>query len=199
MAAYNLALLYLEGVTLPRDTTAAIRWLRAAAEQDLTEAQHALAILYKEGDGAQKDPVQAARWLERAAKLEHVPSMTEFAIALFNGDGVQKDEARAAALFRQAALRGNPVAQNRYARLLSTGRGVPQNSVDACAWHTLARSQTLSDPVLDGCLRNPRALQTRAAVTRRLENWLKGAVSGPLLTQGRTGWHVSAPPLEEQQ
>jgi uncharacterized protein len=105
--------------------------------------------------------VQAARWLERAAKLEHVPSMTEFAIALFNGDGVQKDEARAAALFRQAALRGNPVAQNRYARLLSIGRGVPLNSVDACAWHTLARAQTLSDPVLDGVCETLAPSRTR--------------------------------------
>ena len=66
------------------------------------------------------------------------------------------------------------MAQNRYARLLSTGRGVPQNSVDACAWHTLARSQTLSDPVLDGVC-DTLAPANKAAVTRRLENWLKGA------------------------
>jgi TPR repeat protein len=122
----------------------------------------------------QKDPTQAARWLERATKLNHVPSMTEFAIALFNGDGVKKDEARAAVLFREAALRGNPVAQNRYARILSTGRGATQNSVDACAWHTLARARTVSDPDLDRVC-DTLAPTGKEALTKRLQHWLKGS------------------------
>jgi TPR repeat protein len=129
---------------------------------------------FASGDGAQKDPVQAARWLERAAKLEHIPALTEFAIALFNGDGVTKDEKRAAEMFRQAALRGNPVAQNRYARVLSAGRGAAQNSVEACAWHTLARARTVSDPELDQVCET-LAPTGKESVTKRLENWLKGA------------------------
>jgi hypothetical protein len=100
--------------------------------------------------------------------------MTEFAIALFNGDGVPKDEKRAAEMFRQAALRGNPVAQNRYARVLSAGRGAVQNSVEACAWHTLARARTVSDPELDQVCET-LAPTGKEAVTKRLENWLKGA------------------------
>jgi hypothetical protein len=66
------------------------------------------------------------------------------------------------------------VAQNRYARILSTGRGIAQNSVDACAWHTLARAQTLSDPLLDGVCET-LAPANKEAVSKRLENWLKGA------------------------
>lgn len=173
-AAYNLAVLYLEGKVFPRDVLAAMRWFRVGAEQDLTEAQHALAILYKEGDGVQKDPSQAVRWLERAAKLDHVPAIIELGIAVFNGDGVQRDEKRAARLFRDGALRGNPVAQNRYARVLATGRGVDQNSVDACAWHLLARSQSVGDPTLDRVC-DTLAPPAKEAAGQRLQNWLKGA------------------------
>jgi TPR repeat protein len=173
-AAYNLALLYLEGKVFPRDVLAAMRWFRIAAEQDVGDAQHALAILYKDGDGVQKDLTQAARWLDRATRLDHVPAMVELGIAAFNGDGVQRDEKRAAKLFREAALRGNPVAQNRYARLLATGRGVDQNSVDACAWHLLARLHAVADPTLDRVCETlaPTAKET---ANQRLENWLKGA------------------------
>ncbi|HEY7459885.1 MAG TPA: tetratricopeptide repeat protein [Xanthobacteraceae bacterium] len=173
-AAYNLALLYLEGKAFPRDVLAALRWFRVGAEQDLADAQHALAILYKEGDGIQKDPHQAVRWLERAAKLDHVPAMVELAIAVFNGDGAQRDEARAAKLFREAALRGNPIAQNRYARLLASGRAVEQNSVDACAWHQLARTRSVGDPSLDSVC-DTLAPAGKEAAARRLELWLKGA------------------------
>jgi uncharacterized protein len=151
-----------------------MRWFRVGAEQDLADAQHALAILYKDGDGVQKDLTQAARWLERAASLDHVPAMIELGIAAFNGDGVQRDEKRAAKLFREAALRGNPVAQNRYARVLATGRGIDQNSVDACAWHLLARLRSVADPTLDRVC-DTLAPSAKEAATQRLENWLKGA------------------------
>jgi TPR repeat protein len=100
--------------------------------------------------------------------------MTELGIAVFNGDGVPRDEKRAAKLFREAALRGNPVAQNRYARLLAAGLGTEQNSVDACAWHMLARARTVSDPTLDRVCET-LAPAAREAASRRLENWLKGA------------------------
>jgi TPR repeat protein len=173
-AAYNLALLYLEGKVFPRDVLAAMRWFRVGAEQDLADAQHALAILHKDGDGVQKDLTQATRWLERAANLDHVPAMIELGIAVFNGDGAQRDEKRAAKLFREAALRGNPVAQNRYARMLATGRGIDQNSVDACAWHLLARSRAVGDPTLDRVC-DTLAPPAREAANQRLENWLKGA------------------------
>ena len=70
-------------------------------------------------------------------------------------------------------MRGNPVAQNRYARILSTGRGAPQNSVDACAWHTLARARSVSDPDLDRVC-DTLAPKSKEALTKRLQHWLKG-------------------------
>ena len=52
-------------------------------------------------------------------------------------------------MFRKAALAGNAIAQNRYARLLAVGRGVTQDKVQAAAWHLVAKSRGLGDPMLD--------------------------------------------------
>lgn len=148
-AAYNLALLYLEGQVFPQNFAEAAKLMRIAADKDIADAQHALAIFYQEGQGVQQDLTEAVKWLRRAARLDHVPATIELAIALFNGKGVPKDEANAALAMRRAALKGNPVAQNRFARLLQSGRGIEKNTVEAMAWHLMARSQNVSDPWLD--------------------------------------------------
>jgi TPR repeat protein len=148
-AAYNLSLLYLQGQVLKPDFAEAARLMRIAAEKDIADAQHALAIFHQEGKGVAKDERESVRWLRRAAKLDHVPATIELAIALFNGRGTEKDEKAAAQAMRRAALKGNPLAQNRLARMMSAGRGVEKNVVEAMAWHLMARSQNVSDPMLD--------------------------------------------------
>ena len=124
-AAYNLALLYLEGQQVRQDVARAAELLRGAADAGSPEAQYALATLYKEGNGVPKDPAAAAKLLAAAARTGNVAAEVEYAIALFNGTGTAKDESGAAALFRKAAHKGNAVAQNRLARILATGRGLP--------------------------------------------------------------------------
>jgi len=148
-AAYNLSLLYLQGQVVKPDFAEAAKLMRIAAEKDIADAQHALAIFYQEGKGIEKDERESVRWLRRAAKLDHVPATIELAIALFNGRGVDKDEKAAAQAMRRAALKGNPLAQNRLARMMSAGRGIDRNVVEAMAWHLLARSQSVADPMLD--------------------------------------------------
>ena len=105
-AAYNLALLYLEGQQVPQDIARAAELLRGAADAGSPEAQYALATLYKEGNGVPKDPAAAAKLLGAAARSGNVAAQVEYAIALFNGTGVAKDESAAAALFRKAAQQG---------------------------------------------------------------------------------------------
>jgi TPR repeat protein len=141
--------MYIEGQVFPQNLEEAAKLMRLAAEKDIPDAQHALAIFYQEGKGVPQDLGEAVKWLRRAARLDHVPATIELGIALFNGKGVQKDEVNGALAMRRAALKGNPVAQNRLARMLHSGRGVEKNTIEAMAWHLLARSQNISDPWLD--------------------------------------------------
>ena len=91
-AAYNLALLYIDGQTLPQDLRRAAELLRVAADAGNSEAQYALATFYKEGTGVPKDVEKAVRLLQAAALADNVEAEVEYAIALYNGTGTPKNE-----------------------------------------------------------------------------------------------------------
>src|SRR5207253_10725472 len=78
-AAYNLALLYLEGQQVAQNLPRAAELLRAAADTGSPEAQYALATLYKEGSGVPKDPVAAAKLLGAAARSGNLEAQVEYA------------------------------------------------------------------------------------------------------------------------
>ena len=63
LAAYDLALLYLEGQSVTRDVNRAAELMTMAAKAGNPEAQYALATFYKEGRGVPKDLEEAARLL----------------------------------------------------------------------------------------------------------------------------------------
>ena len=56
---YNLGNLYSEGRGVPRDSVAAMRLYKSAAEQDHSAAQAALAVGYLKGEGVEQDEAQA--------------------------------------------------------------------------------------------------------------------------------------------
>ena len=66
---YNLGLLYLRGNGVPKNMREAEKWLRKAAEQDMSEAQNDLGVVYAlGGDGIARNPVEAYKWLWIASK-----------------------------------------------------------------------------------------------------------------------------------
>ncbi len=67
-AQRRLGMMYAAGDGLPRNLTAAVDWLRRAAEQDDCGAQHELGLLYLGGSGLPYDIDAAAFWLRRAAE-----------------------------------------------------------------------------------------------------------------------------------
>ena len=148
-AAYNLALLYLEGQQFPQDFARAAELFRAAAGAGSPEAQYALATLYKEGRGVDKGSARSRALLAAAAAGGHRDAEVEYAIALFNGTGVAKDEATAAAMFLKAARQGNPVAQNRLAQYPGHRPRPAGRSGAGDQWHIIAKAGGVSDSVLD--------------------------------------------------
>jgi len=65
-AAYDLAMLYLEGDRLGKNVEKALAWLIVAAERGHTEAQYYLGRAYRKSD-----PERAAGWLEKARDGGH--------------------------------------------------------------------------------------------------------------------------------
>jgi TPR repeat protein len=172
-AAYNLALIYLEGQTLPQDVRRAAELLRVAADAGNPEAQYALATFYKEGTGVEKDLEKAVRLLQAASLAGNVDAEVEYAIAMFNGSGTPKNQPAAVALLRKAARQNSPIAQNRLARVLAFGTGVQQDKVEALKWHWIAKSAGKGDPELDEYLANlPPADRAKAEEAGR--KWLGG-------------------------
>ena len=151
-AAYNLALLYLDGQTLPQDLKRAAELLRISADAGNPEAQYALATFYKEGTGVPKDIEKAVRLLQAASLADNVDAEVEYAIALYNGTGTPKNEAAAVALLRKAARQNSPIAQNRLARVLVSGAGAPVDRIEGLKWHIVAKTAGKGDLMLDEAL-----------------------------------------------
>ena len=150
-AAYNLALLYLDGQTLPQDVKRSAELLRVAADAGNPEAQYALATFYKEGTGVEKSIDKAVRLLQAASLADNVDAEVEYAIALYNGTGTPKNEAAAIALLRKASKQNSPIAQNRLARVLAL-RTNTDDRLEGLKWHIVAKTAGKGDLMLDELL-----------------------------------------------
>ena len=58
--------MYSNGLGLPRDDAAAVRWHRLAADQGNALAELSVGAMYAAGEGVPQDDVEAARWYRRA-------------------------------------------------------------------------------------------------------------------------------------
>jgi TPR repeat protein len=172
VAAYDLALLYIEGQMFPQDFGRAAELFRSAAQVGLPEAQYALATLYKEGRGVEKDLTEAVRLLAAASRADNTDAQVEYAIALFNGTGgAERNERLAATLLAKAARKGNPIAQNRLANILAVGRGLQANAVEAVKWHIVAKAGGVSDIPLDTFVQK-QTPEIREAGEKAAKPWL---------------------------
>ena len=59
---------YETGQVVPQNFTEAVRWYRAAAEQDCAPAQCNLGLCYQIGRGVPPDRLEAVKWFIRAAR-----------------------------------------------------------------------------------------------------------------------------------
>jgi TPR repeat protein len=172
VAAYDLALLYIEGQMFPQDFGRAAELFRSAAQVGLPEAQYALATLYKEGRGVEKDLTESVRLLAAASRADNTDAQVEYAIALFNGTGgAERNERLAATLLAKAARKGNPIAQNRLANILAVGRGLQANAVEAVKWHIIAKAGGVSDIPLDTFVQK-QTPEIREAGEKAAKPWL---------------------------
>lgn len=137
-AQARLALAYLKGAGVARDTQAALRWSRAGAQAGLPAAQYLLGTLYDGSDGVPADPVRAFQLYAAAAEQGNLKAMHNLAIAYAQGQGTGKNEAKAAEWFARAAERGYLDSAFDLAVLYERGAGVPQDLKQALKWYAVA-------------------------------------------------------------
>ena len=112
----------------------AARWLRAAAEQGVTEAQVHYGQWLLQGNGVKADPQAACQWFRQAARQGHAMGMNMLGRCYENGWGVSPDMLMAAYWFRLAANAGLDWGMYNYATSLALGRGVDMDRGQALAW-----------------------------------------------------------------
>lgn len=112
----------------------AARWLHAAAEQGVLEAQVHYAQRLLDGAGVPADAQTAFQWFRLAAGRGHAMAMNMAGRCYENGWGVPADMLMAAYWFRLAAQAGLDWGMYNYATSLALGRGVALDRQEAQRW-----------------------------------------------------------------
>lgn len=125
-ACYKLGKSYAEGMGVEKNNSAAIAWLRKAAEKGHPEAPAPLGgLLYEE-----KEYQEAVKWLREAADFGDIRAKYYLGIAYLYGNGVTKDPRSSVQLFKVAAEQDLPEAQFALGTCLLNGTGCTRNVAD---------------------------------------------------------------------
>lgn len=133
-AQYKLGLMYWCGTGVPKDETAAIAWVRKAAEQGNSKAQDCLGFWYFDGRGLPQDFIEAYKWFKMAAGQGEVASQYYLGKMYHNGLGVGKDEAEAFKWFRILAVGNHIPAQYALGMMYYNGEGIERSYTEAAKW-----------------------------------------------------------------
>jgi TPR repeat protein len=90
-AQFYLALLYKDGLGVPKDDARYALWLEMAAEQDYPGAQARLIGVYETGKGVPKDAVKSAQWARRCAERGEMAGQLALVLDYYYGRGVPKN------------------------------------------------------------------------------------------------------------
>lgn len=173
MLPVHLGDMYVGGMNVPRNDSAALKWYQWGAGHGNAAAQARLGEMYLMGLGTARDPQQAFGWFRQSAQAGDLRGVRDLGYALLNGSGTAKDVQHGFELVRKAADGGDSEALNLVAYCYEFGLGVPADSTMAVnlyekgaqssnlmALNNLAWIYATSD---DPALRNPgKALEYAA-------------------------------------
>lgn len=117
VAAFNIGVLYAQGLGVEVDQAEAVRWYRSSAHAGYANAQFNLGAVYYNGEGTEVNLSQAVSWWERAAEQDHPEALYNLATLYRQGRGVPQDTRRAMKLFNRAASLGDARAQQALAEM----------------------------------------------------------------------------------
>lgn len=110
-AAYNLGVLYHQGLGVPESLEEAINWYDIAAGFEHPEAQYNLGIAYIEGIGVAYDPLKAASYFESSARSGLTEAAYNLGLIYENGLLGEAKPEEALLWYQTAAQKGSPEAK----------------------------------------------------------------------------------------
>jgi hypothetical protein len=135
-AQYWLALIYDQGMLVPKDHEQFLSWLTKSAEQGYAPAQQRLQA--PNANTADRDTVKAEMWLLRGAEQGNAESQLWLGVAYDQNWFGTTDNQVAAKWFRLAAEQGEPDAEASLGQKYEDGDGVEQNYALAAQWYRRA-------------------------------------------------------------
>jgi len=150
-AQYLLALIYEEGLLVPKDFAAARSWMLNSAEQGYVPAQEGLGEMYLSNvrhNGPIPDYGDADRWLRLAATRGDADAQFWLGAGYEQGRFGVIDYREALKWLRKAAKQGLPNAQFCLGQMYEDGEGVPESDSLAASWYRKAADH--SPPYLGG-------------------------------------------------
>lgn len=141
-AATNIALMYSDGIGIPKDPAQALTWFRQAADGGDATAQYNLALIYRNGKGVPPDQKESVRWLTSAADQNLIPAMMDLAAhSLHPSDGAPADPARAIHYYEKAASLGSAPAATTLGDIFESNTLGKPDSAQAINWYEKAADQ----------------------------------------------------------
>jgi len=137
-AQYQMAIIYLQGYGVPKDSTKALELLRLAAKQNYVNAQFELALIYSEGKLVKQNLKKAFLLTSQAAKKDLASAQFNLAVMYANGTGVKQNYFKASRWYQAAADQNYALAQYNLALLYSEGKGVEQSTEMSYIWNTIS-------------------------------------------------------------
>ena len=136
---YELALMYYNGRTLPKDYGKAFLLARAAAARQHVAAYYLMGQLYQNGYGVDRDYSEALKWYEQGAR-RHDERNAQAALGYLYamGLGIPADHATAVHWYRKAAEQGDADGQYALAHAYECGEGIDADPEKALYWYNRA-------------------------------------------------------------
>lgn len=137
-AQYQMAKMYKNGYSVPKDGMKALELFQLSAAQNYPDAQFELALIYTEGKLVKQDLRKAFDLTHKAAKKDLASAQFNLGVMYANGDGVKQDDFKASRWYQLAANQNYVLAQYNLALLYSEGRGVEKSIEMSYIWNTIA-------------------------------------------------------------
>jgi TPR repeat protein len=139
-AQYHMALIYLNGYGVKKDSKKAFELLSLSSAQNYPDALFSLSLMYSEGEVVKKDLKTAFALMERAATRNLVDAQFNLGVMYFNGSGTYKDYNKAARWYKTAAKQNYALAQFNLALMYFEGLGVEKSIEMSYVWNIISAS-----------------------------------------------------------
>jgi uncharacterized protein len=142
LAEFDYAMMLLNGEGGATDIGEGRKWLRKAADANMSHAQYVYGKMYDDGDFVEKNPTEAHQWFLKAAKQGHIQAELALANQFLDGRGTARDNRQAFYWYKKAAEGGDMTAQYVTGSFYERGGdGVPKNINIARAYYAAAAAQ----------------------------------------------------------